>query len=172
MKPSVSSDCSSGGSTATMSSTTTSLIGCTLLSMETRSMQSWRLQQLGAVDRTQHHVEGDALMVDRERHVDAGSAERPELSVEAGLAGDLVAVDREDDVAGLEFGARRRSLAGDADHHDAVVDFGGVHAEPRPRRPVDAADFPDVVEHGLQQIDRHDHVDVLGPALALAFELQ
>src|SRR6185369_5234166 len=125
MKLSVSSDCSSGGSTATMSSTTTSLIGCTLLSMAACLMQSWRLQQSGAIDRAQHHVEGDALMVDRERHVDAGGAERPELSVEAGLAGDLVAADREDNVVGLEFGARGRSLAGDADHHDAVVDFGG-----------------------------------------------
>src|SRR5215218_10233043 len=127
MKPSVSSDCSSGGSTATMSSTTTSLIGCTLLSMETRSMQSWRLQQLGAVDRAQHHVEGDALMIDRERHVDSGRPQRPEFPVKTGLAGDLVAIDGEDDVAGLDFGARRRALAGDADHHHAVVDFGREH---------------------------------------------
>src|SRR6185295_19856799 len=123
MKPSASSDCSSGGSTATMSSTTASLIGRTRLSMEACSMKPWRLQQPGAIGRAQHHVEGNALMVDRERHVDPGGAERPEFSVEAGLAGNLVAVDREDDVAGLEFGARCRTLAGDADHHDAVVDF-------------------------------------------------
>src|SRR5207253_6002625 len=136
------------------------------------SMQPWRLQQLRPIGRAQHHVESDALVVDRERHVDAGGAERPELAIEAGLAGNLVAVDREDDIARLEFGARCRSLAGDADYHDAVVDFGGVHAEPRPRRLVDAAEFPDVVEHRLQQVDRYDHVDVFGLALALAFELQ
>ena len=111
-------------------------------------------------------------MIDGERHVDAGGPERPELAVEAGLAGDLVAIDREDDVAGLEFGARRRSLAGDADHHEAVVDLGRVHAEPRPRRLVDAAELAQIVEHRFQQVDRHDHVDVLGLAVALAFELQ
>ena len=81
-------------------------------------------------------------------------------------------MDGENDVAGLELGARRRTLAGDADHDEAVVDLGGVHAKPRPRRLVDAAEFPDVVEHRFQQVDRHDHVDVLGLAVALAFELQ
>ena len=30
------------------------------------------------------------------------------------------------------FGARRRALAGDADHHDAVVDLGRKHSEPGP----------------------------------------
>ena len=63
-------------------------------------------------------------------------------------------------------------ILGDADDNEAVVDFGGVHAKPWPRRLVDAAEFPDVVEHRFQQVDRHDHVDVLGLAVALAFELQ
>ena len=37
-------------------------------------MQPRAFQQLGAIDRGQHHVEGDALMIDGERHVDAGIA--------------------------------------------------------------------------------------------------
>ena len=40
-------------------------------------MQPRRLQQFGAVDRGQRHVEGDALMIDGQRHVDAGGAQRP-----------------------------------------------------------------------------------------------
>src|SRR5450755_874097 len=168
MKASASSDCSNGGSTATMSSTTASLMsGRSLLSMQPR-----RLQQLGAVDRGQHYVEGDAVMVDGKRYVDAGGPERPQLSVKRGLACDLLAVDSQNDVAGLEFGARRRALGGDADHHHLVVDLGRIHPEPGPRRLVDAAELAQVVEHRLEQIDRHDHVDMLGLALALAFELQ
>src|SRR5215510_12845656 len=163
MKPSASSDCRSGGSTATMSSTTTSLIACPDPSMSlhycfehgffrktgphfalTRpfgsgpcSMQPRRLQQLGAVGRAQRHVEGDALVMDGERHIDAGSAKRPEFSIKLALAGNLVAVDAEDHVAGLELGACGGSPARHADDDDAVVDLGGVHAKPRARRLVD-----------------------------------
>ena len=78
-------------------------------------MQPRCLEQFGAIDRAQHHVEGNALMIDGERHVDTGGAERPEPSVEAGLTRDLFAVHGEDDIAGLEFGARRGTLGGDTD---------------------------------------------------------
>src|SRR5258708_34896163 len=115
MKPSASSDCSNGGTTATMSSTTASLIASLRQNMIRKSgnrfsetimlkqkenaracfnsvesgsgglMQPRPFEQLGAIGRGQHHVEGDAFMVHRERHVDAGSSERPELSVEGGV---------------------------------------------------------------------------------------
>src|SRR5215510_13192352 len=101
MKPSASSDCRSGGSTATMSSTTASLIACPAPSMSlyfcfehglfrktgphfalTRpfgsgscSMQPRRLQQLGSIGRAQRHVKGDALVMDGERHNDAGDTQ-------------------------------------------------------------------------------------------------
>src|SRR6202790_2700925 len=169
MKASASSDCSKGGSTATMSSTTASLIARQpfLASMQPRS-----LEQPRTVGRGQHHVEGDAVMVHGERHVDAGRPERPEFPVEGGLARDLFALHGQDHVAGLEFGARRWPFCGDADPHHAVVDLGRKHPEPRPRRLVDAAEFAQIVEHRLEQVDRHDHVDMLGLALALALELQ
>src|SRR6202171_2763029 len=96
MKPSASSDCSNGGSTATMSSTTASLIARS----RWRSMQPRPLEQLGAIGRGQHHIEGDAFMVHRERHVDAGSSERPEFSVDGGLAWDPFALHGQDDGAG------------------------------------------------------------------------
>src|ERR1700682_1335098 len=140
MKAGASSDCSKGGNTATMSSTTASLIA-----LAPRSMQPRRLEQPRPVDRGQHHVEGDALVVDRERHVDTGRAERPELSIKVRLAGDLFALDGEDDITGLELGARRRPLCGDADHHQLVLDFGRVHAEPGPRRLVDTTGFAQIV---------------------------
>ena len=111
-------------------------------------------------------------MVNGERHIDAGRPERPEFAVEGALARDLLALHRQNDVAGLELGARRRAVGGDADHHDLIVNLGRVHSEPGARRLVDAAEFTQIVEHRLEQVDRHDHVDVLGLALALAFELQ
>src|SRR6202521_680251 len=117
MKPSASSDCSKGGNTATMSSTTASLIA-----LAPRSMQPRRLEQPPPVGRGQHHVEGDALVVDRERHIDTRGSERPELSIKLRLAGDLLALDGQDDIAGLDLGTRRRPLCGDADHHHLVLD--------------------------------------------------
>src|ERR1700691_2479153 len=87
-------------------------------------MQPRRLEQLGPICRGQHDVEGDTLVVNRERYVDARRAKRPELAIEAGLARDLFALHGQDDVAGLEFGARRGSFLGDADRHDLVVDLG------------------------------------------------
>src|ERR1700681_1454863 len=203
MKPSASSDCSKGANTATMSSTTASLIarfryssgisaqtlrvcreesrfppigawpeGMLLRSLLWRSMQARRLEHTPPVDRGQHHVEGYALVVDRERHIDTRGSERPELSIKLRLAGDLLALDGQDDIAGLELGARRRPLCGDADHHQLVLDLGREHPEPGPRRLVDTTEFAQIVDHRLEQIDRHDHVDVFGLALALALELQ
>src|SRR5579872_2620859 len=135
MKPSASSDCNSGGNTATTSSITASLIGPAAL------VEARRFQQPRTVGRGQHDIEGDALMMHRQWHVDAGRSQRPELAVEARLRGDLVAVDGEDHVAGLEFGAGCRPLRRDADDDDTVVDFGRIHAEPRTSRLVDAAEF-------------------------------
>src|SRR4051812_32593834 len=170
-KASASSALSSGGSTATMSSTTASLIVVSLLQFGL-SVQLRRLQELETIGRGHRDVEGDAFMMYRQRHVDAGSAEAPQLLVEAGLARDLLAVDREDDVAGLELGTGGRAVGGDPDHNHAVVDLGRKESEPRPCRLVDAAEPAQIVQDRFQQVDRHDHVDVLGLAVALAFELQ
>ena len=52
-------------------------------------------------------------------------------------------------------------FGGDADRHDLVLDLGRVHPEPGPRRLVDAAELAQIVEHRLEQIDRHDHVEML-----------
>jgi hypothetical protein len=62
-------------------------------------------------------------------------------------------------------GLLRRSLVGQADDDQPVLDLGGVEPEPRPRRRVAPAELHQVVEDRIQQIDRHDHVDVLRLAL-------
>src|ERR1700722_6017151 len=108
-------------------------------------------------------------MEDGERHVHTGGPECPELAVKSGLTWDFFAVHGKEAVAALESGACRRAFRGDADHDDAVVDLGRKHPEPGPRRLVDAAEFAQIVEHRLEQIDRHDHVDMLGLSLSLAF---
>ena len=86
MKPRASSDCSKGGSTATMSSTTASLMGyrscldCCfarglgrgLALFDQVLMQPRRLEQPRTIGGSQHHVERNALVVDGERHVHAG----------------------------------------------------------------------------------------------------
>src|SRR3981081_1447588 len=133
MKPSASSDCSKGGSTATTSSTTASLISASSLSVlrihhyyfrgrsdakpdstfaDRALVQPRRLEQSGAVGRVQHYVEGHAVMVDGERHIDSGGPERPEFAIKLRLACDLFALHGQDDVAGPEFGAARGRPAG------------------------------------------------------------
>ena len=47
-----------------------------------------------------------------------------------------------------------------------------IHAEPGSRRFVDATELAQIIQHRLEQIDRHDHVDMLVFAVALAFELE
>src|SRR5579863_5373246 len=88
------------------------------------------------------------------------------------MTGDFFAVDSENHVAGLELGARGRSFRGNPDDDDALVDFGRIHPKPGARRLVDAAEFSQVVEYRFQEIDRHDHVDMLRLALALALKLE
>src|SRR4051812_9193323 len=68
------------------------------------SMQPRSLEESRAVGRFDLDVEGVALAVKRERHIDAGGAKRPELSVELPLVQDLLAIDGENHVAGPEFG--------------------------------------------------------------------
>src|SRR5215475_1845455 len=104
-------------------------------------MKPWAFKQLGAVGRGQHHIEGNAFVVDGEWYIDARRPERPELAVERALARHPFALDGKDDIAGLQFGARRWPVAGNADHNDTVVDLGRIHAKPGARRPVDTAEL-------------------------------
>ena len=105
----------------------------------------------------------------RHRHLDAGLAGCPDAAVEARQCRDVFAGDRDDDVAGPDFGARRRPFRGDADDDDAVFDFGAIDAEPWPHRLVDTAEFRQVAEDRLQQVDRDRHVEIFRRAFAAAF---
>src|SRR3954469_8072233 len=135
-------------------------------------MQPWRLQELAAVGGRHCQVEGAAVAIDRERHLDAGIAERPDATKQAGKLGHFGAADREYHVAGAQLGLARGPAAGETDHHDPVVDLGGVESEPWPRRTIAAAEGEQVVEERLQEIDRHDHVEVLVALLPWLLELQ
>src|SRR5439155_7416730 len=74
--------------------------------------------------------------------------------------------------AGAQVGLLRRPAARQSDHYNAVVDLGGVEAEPRPRRSVAPSEREQVVEDRLQQIDGNDHVEVLSALPARLFEMQ
>ena len=66
-----------------------------------------------------------------------------------------------------------RPAIGEADDDEPVFHFGGVEAEPRPRRRVAPAEFHQIVEDRLEQIDRHDHVEILRlPLLDRLLQLQ
>src|SRR6266702_4443252 len=82
---------------------------CRFLCLE--SVQLRRLQKLEAIGRRHRDIEGDALMMHSERHVDAGGAEPPHFLVEGRLACDLLAVHSEDDVAVLSSARAAGPLA-------------------------------------------------------------
>src|SRR5581483_8366114 len=142
------------------------------LAHRSRLMEPWSLEQPRTIDRGQHNVEGDAFMMHRQQYVNACRSERPKLPVKVRLTGDLFAVDRENHVTSLEFGARGRPLRGNPDDDDASVDLGGKHSKPGARRLVDTAELSQVIEYRFQEIDRHNHVDMLRLAVAIALKLK
>src|SRR5690606_18269095 len=85
---------------------------------------------------------------------------------------DLLTVNGEDDVARTQVGATGRSLGSNAEDDDALLQFAGEYAEPRPRRAVGPAEPEHVVEYGRKQIDRHDHVERCVDPVANALQLQ
>ena len=72
-----------------------------------RLVQARALEEPGAVARVHRHLEGAAVAVDEQRHVDAGIAERPHLAERGGKLAHLAARDRQDDVAGADLGRLR-----------------------------------------------------------------
>src|SRR5262249_17147582 len=129
-------------------------------------MQSRTFEEFRAVGRVHPHVEGDAVPVERERHFHAGTSERPNLAIQTGERGYPIAADRNDDIARLDLGACSRSFGRDADDHYLVFDLGRIKTEPRPHRSIDAAELAEIVEDWIQQVDRHDHVEMLVFAFA------
>ena len=103
-------------------------------------MQHRALEEAAAVGRAHAHLEGLALAIDQQRHLDAGLAERPDAPEQSGEIATSAPATREHNVAGAQVGALRRAAAGQARHATLLADLGGVDAEPRARRTVGAAD--------------------------------
>src|ERR1043166_6453860 len=88
------------------------------------SMHAWCFEEFAAVGRFHAHLEGTAVAIDRERHVDARMSERPYAAEQPGEVVHLRAGDREHDVAGAQIGALRRTATGEPRDDDAVLDLG------------------------------------------------
>src|SRR6266849_2038120 len=136
-------------------------------------MQTRPLEEPDAVGRWYAQLERATVAVDEERHFDTGVAQRPDAAEQRGQAPDLHAGDRDHDVPGAQLGALRGPAGGQPDDDDPVLDFAGVEAEPWSRRTIAPTIGHQVVQDLLRQVDRHDHVQMLGrPDLARALELQ
>src|SRR4029077_6903370 len=136
------------------------------------SMQTRPLEETVALARLYAQLHRVAVAEDCERHFDAGLALRPDAAKEAGEIAHFAAGDGKHDVPGAQVGALGRSAVGEADDDEPVLHLGREQAEPGlprggeqaeqgPRRRVAPAELREVVENRLQQVDRHDHVDVL-----------
>src|SRR5262245_52494591 len=125
-----------------------------------RSMQLRRLEEAIAVAGLDAGLDGLAVAIDRYRDFDAGGTERPHLAIQSGKLAHLRARDRQQYVAGAQIRLLCGAVLGQPDDHQLILDRGGVEAEPGPRRLVRPPQREQVVEDRLQQIDRHDHVEV------------
>src|SRR6516225_10128537 len=135
-------------------------------------MQARSLEKPAPVGGSHLQFHRAPVAIDRHGHFDPGSAERPDTAKEAREIADFSPADRKHDVAGAQIGLACRPAAGEADHHDAVVDLGGEEAEPRARWPIAGAIADEVVEYRFEQIDRDAHVQMLVALLARLFQLQ
>src|SRR5262245_53040842 len=124
-------------------------------------MQDRTLEKAAAVGGLYAQLEGRTLAIDQQWHLDAGLTQLPDAAEETGKIAHLGAGNAEDDIAGAQIRLLRRAAAGEPQDGDVAADLGGVDAEPGARGPVGAADGEEVVQDRLDEIDRHDHVDVL-----------
>src|SRR5712692_5164380 len=76
------------------------------------SMQPRALEETAAVGRGDAHLQGAAVAIDGDRHLDPRIAERPDAAEQGCEVADVRAADREHDVAGAQVGAPRRAAAG------------------------------------------------------------
>src|SRR5262245_50582732 len=88
------------------------------------SMQAWALEEPVPVARRDRHLEGAAVAIDQQRHLDAGIAERPHFAEHGGKLAHLAPADREDDVAGADIRRLRRPARRKPDHHDLALHLG------------------------------------------------
>ena len=110
-----------------------------------RSVQHRPLEEAATVGRRDADLEGLALAVDQQRHVDAGLAQRPDAPEQARQIAHLRAGDAQDDVAGAQVRLLRRTAAGEPQDGDVAADLGGIEPEPGTRRAVGPADGEQVV---------------------------
>src|SRR6516165_4915214 len=96
----------------------------------------------------------------------------PHLAIETGEHRYPFSIDGHDDITRLDLGAGGGSFGSDADNHDLVFDLGRIKAEPWPHGSVDATKFAEIVEHRVQQIDRHNHIEMLVLAFACTLKLK
>ena len=94
----------------------------------------------------------------RQRYLGARGAALPDAAVEIGEVVDRLAGDVANDVAELHAGAFGRTAGREPLDGDAVFRLRRVDAEPRPGRPIDAAEVQHVVEDRIDQLARHEHV--------------
>src|SRR5262245_14577447 len=111
------------------------------------SMQARAFEEAVAVARCNAQLEGAAVAIDQERHLDAGLAERPDVAEQARKLPHFRPGDGEHDVSGAQLGALRRPAGGDPDDDDPVLDLAGVEPEPRPRRAIAPPIGEEVVEN-------------------------
>src|SRR3984893_11937995 len=123
-------------------------------------MQPRRLEEPVAVRRCHLLLVRAPVAIVFDRNLDSGLAEGPDAAEHAGEAAYVFASDAQYHIAGAQPGTLGRTAISEADHHDAVVDFGSIEAEPRAGRTIGPAVPQQVVEDRLEEIDRHDHVEM------------
>src|ERR1700745_1856616 len=106
-----------------------------------KSMQARTFEKLAAFARLDAQLHCLTITIDRQRDFHAGLALRPDAAEETGEVAYIFAGDRDHDVAGAQVRFLRRPAISETDNDQAILDFCGVEAVPRPRRRVAAGEF-------------------------------
>src|ERR1700722_8104188 len=109
-------------------------------------MNARTLEEAIALARLHANVDGVAVAVDRDRHVNAGLSLRPNAAEEACQIANLLAGDGEPDSSHADIGLFGRSFVSQTDDDKPVLDLGRVQPEPWPRLGVAPAEFQEIVE--------------------------
>src|ERR1700677_757073 len=115
-------------------------------------MQARPFEKAVSLTRFDPHLRSLTIAIDRDRHLAARLALSPDSAEQPGEIADLFSSHREYNIANPQVGALGRPAIGKPDHHQAVLHFGRVKAEPRPRRRIAPSELHEVVENRLQKI--------------------
>src|ERR1700687_1437963 len=118
------------------------------------------------------YVHARAVANEHQRSLGAGRPQAPDCAKKWRQLRYPLTADFEHDIAGLHSRALGGPTAGESADHESLLDLRNVHARPRAHQSCAASLTDQVVDDGVKQVDRHEHVAVNGVLVDLLLHQQ